>query len=54
MGCGKKLLEEIHWTMGVYGSVLIVESVTAIAAASLGWYCFFYWIEKEVNKGSSK
>lgn len=48
MGCGKKLLDDIHWTMTVYACALLLETVVGIAAAGLGWYSFFYWIEKEV------
>jgi len=49
MGCGKKLVEEVRFTMTMFGSCLILETVAGIVSACLGWYCFFYWIEKEVR-----
>ncbi|ODN02932.1 Tetraspanin-14 [Orchesella cincta] len=48
MGCGKRLIEEVRFTMVIFATCLILETISGIATACLGWYCFFYWIEKEV------
>lgn len=48
MGCGKKVLEDIYWTKTWFAMLLVFETVTSVASGAFAWYCFFYWIEKEV------
>lgn len=48
MGCGRKILEELHIQLATYAGLMILQTLAALAAACFAGYSFFYWLEKEV------
>lgn len=48
MGCGRKILEDLHIMMATFAGIMILQVLVGLAAACFAGYSFFYWLEKEV------
>lgn len=48
MGCGRKILEEVHIQLATFAGLMLLQTLIGLAASSLGGYSFYFWLEKEV------